>query len=90
MPSVPIPIREVKEPVDSERPYLKPSIKEEGKKRKVRKHESRKVRKSQSAERRYTKRRVIKALHRTRFLVVRVPNIIKILLKKNFKERRDF
>ena len=34
MPSVPLSFREAKEPVDSGRPYLKPSIKEEGKKEK--------------------------------------------------------
>ena len=28
MPSIPMPIREVKEPIDSGRTYLKPSIKE--------------------------------------------------------------
>ena len=37
MPSVPIPIREVKEPVDSGWPYLKPSTKEKRKKRKSQK-----------------------------------------------------
>ena len=34
MPSVPIPIKGAKEPVDSGRPYLRPSTKEEGKKEK--------------------------------------------------------
>ena len=47
MPSVPISFREAKEPVDRRRPYLKPSIKEEGTKEKVKKCKSRKVRKSQ-------------------------------------------
>ena len=49
MPSVLIPIKEVEEPVDSRRPYLKPSTKEKkGKKRKSQKKcESRKARKSQ-------------------------------------------
>ena len=37
MSSVPILIREVKEHVDSGRPYLKPSTKEKGKKRKSQK-----------------------------------------------------
>ena len=46
MPSVPISIREVKEPVDSGRPYLKPSTKEK-REEKARKRESQKVRKSQ-------------------------------------------
>ena len=46
MSSIPIPIREVKEPVDSGRPYLKSPTKEEGKKGKVRKRKSRKARKS--------------------------------------------
>ena len=35
MPSVPISFREAKEPVDSRRPCLKPSIKKEGKKKKL-------------------------------------------------------
>ena len=49
MPSLPIPIRGTKEPVDSGRPYLEPSTKEEKKRRKAkaRKRESRKARKSQ-------------------------------------------
>ena len=50
MPSIPIPIREAKEPVDSGRPYLKPSKKAREKKRrkgKAKKRESRKARKSQ-------------------------------------------
>ena len=37
MPSILILIREVKEPVDSGRPYLKPSTKEKGKKSKSQK-----------------------------------------------------
>ena len=37
MSSVPILIREAKEPVDSGRPYLKPSTKEKGKKSKSQK-----------------------------------------------------
>ena len=37
MSSVPMPVREAKEPVDSGRPYLKPSTKEKGKKRKSQK-----------------------------------------------------
>ena len=49
MPSVPISIRGAKEPVDSGRPCLKSSTKEEkkGRKEKARKRESRKARKSQ-------------------------------------------
>ena len=49
MPSVSILIRETEEPVDSGWPYLKPSTKEEKRRRKVkvRKCESRKARKSQ-------------------------------------------
>ena len=46
MSFVPIPIREAKEPVDSGRPYLKPSTKEKRKKKgKARKRESRKAKK---------------------------------------------
>ena len=37
MPSLPIPIRGAKEPVDSRRPYLKPSKEEKGKKSKSQK-----------------------------------------------------
>ena len=37
MSSIPIPIREVEEPVDSGRPYLKPSTKEKEKKSKSQK-----------------------------------------------------
>ena len=48
MPSVLILIREANESVDSGRPYLKPSTKEEkGRKAKARKRQSRKARKSQ-------------------------------------------
>ena len=48
MPSVPMPIREAKELVDSGRPYLKPSTKEKKRKEKekVRKRDSRKAKKS--------------------------------------------
>ena len=51
MPSVPVLLREAKEPVDSRRPYLKSLTKEEGKKGNARKRKSRKMRKSQSAKR---------------------------------------
>ena len=37
MPSILVPIRGAKEPVDSGRPYLKPSTKEKGKKSKSQK-----------------------------------------------------
>ena len=88
MPSVLVSFREAKEPDYSRRPYLKSPIKEEGKKGKVRKYKSRKTRKSQVQKRRYTKRGAVKALRRTWFLVIRVPNINKILLKRNFKSKR--
>ena len=89
MPSVLISFREAKEPVDSGWPYLKSPTKEKGRKEKPRKRKSQKARKSQSTkERRYAKRGAVKALRRTQFLVVRVPNINKILPKRNFKSKR--
>ena len=54
MPSVPIPIRKAKEPVDSRWPYLKPSIKEKGKKEK----EKSKSTKSKRREKASTKKKV--------------------------------
>ena len=86
MSSIPIPIREAKKPVDSRRPYLKPSKKEEGRKK------SQKVRKLKGekklrAKRRYAKRGAVKALRRTWFLVIWVPKIIKILPKRYFKSK---
>ena len=57
-----------------------------GRKVKVRKRESRKARKSQR-KRRYAKRRAVKALCRTWFLVKWVPKIIKILPKRHFKSK---
>ena len=88
MPSVPIPIREAKEPVDSGRPYLKPSTKEE-KKEEKQKPESAKAERQEkaSAKRRYAKRRAVKVLRRTWFLVKWVPKIIKILSKTHFKSK---
>ena len=82
MPSLSIPIRGAKEPVDSGRPYLKPSTKEE-KREEKQKPESAKVerREKASAKRRYAKRRAVKVLRRTWFLVKWVPKIIKILPK---------
>ena len=50
MPSVPIPIREVKEPVDSGRPYLKPLTKEKRKEKKKPKSAKTKRREKASAE----------------------------------------
>ena len=87
MPSVPIPIREAKEPVDSGRPYLKPSTKR--KREEKQKPESAKAerREKANAKRRYAKRRAVKALRGTLFLIIWVPNIIKILLKRNFKSK---
>ena len=48
--SVPIPIREAKEPVDSRGPYLKPSRKRRREERKARKHESQKGEKKPRAK----------------------------------------
>ena len=62
--------------------------KRKGKKGKARKCKSRKARKSQAQKRRYAKRGAVKAPRRTQFLVVWVPNIDKILLKRNFKSKR--
>ena len=87
MSSVPIPIREAKEPVDSGRPYLKPSRKEEGKKRKSQKARKPKGEKKPARKRRYAKRRAVKVLRRTWFLVKWVPKIIKILPKRDFKSK---
>ena len=46
MPSVPIPIREAKEPVDSGRPYLKPSTKKKEEKEKPKSAKAERQRKS--------------------------------------------
>ena len=85
MPFVPIPIREAKEPVNSGWPHLKSLIKEKGRKQKPRAQKAERRRKSQSAKRRYAKRRAVKALRVTWFLVIWVPNIIKILPKRHSK-----
>ena len=87
MPSLPILIREAKEPFDSGRPYLKPSTKEEKKKKEKQKSESAKAerRKKSQRRKRYAKRRAVKVLRRTWFLVKWVPKIIKILPKRYFK-----
>ena len=61
--------------------------KKKGRKAKARKRESRKVRKSHARKRRYAKRRAVKALRGTWFLVIWVPNIIKILPKCDFKSK---
>ena len=89
MPSVPMPIREVKEPVDSGRTYLKPSTKKREEKQKP---ESAKAenREKASAKRRYAKRRVVKALRGTWFLVIWVLNIIKYFSKEILSQKRDF
>ena len=57
MPSIPMPIRGVKEPVDSGRPYLKSSTKEE-KREEKQKRESVKAERREKAnvKRRYAKR----------------------------------
>ena len=90
MPSVPMSIRGAKEPVDSRRLYLKPSTKEEkGRKAKARKCQKVKRREKASAKRRYAKRRAVKALCGTWFLVIWVPNIIKILPKRYFKSKEE-
>ena len=89
MPSLPISIREAKEPVDSRRPYLKPSTKEKKKKKeKPESTKAKKARKSHVRKRRYAKRRAIKVLRRTWFLVKWVPKIIKILPKETFQVKR--
>ena len=87
MPSVLVSFREAKEPVDSGWPYLKIPDKrkrEESKSQKVQKAERR--RKSQSSKRKgYAKRGAVKVSRRTWFLVVWVPNINKILPKRDYK-----
>ena len=87
MSFVPIPIREAREPIDSGRPYLKPSTREKGKKKKSQKARKPKGEKKPAPKRRYAKRGVVKALCGTWFLVIWVPNIIKILPKTNFKSK---
>ena len=88
MPFVLIPIRGAKEPIDSGRPYLKPSTKEKKrKKRKSQKARQPKGEKKPRAERRYAKRGAVKALCGTWFLVIWIPNITKILSKRNFKSK---
>ena len=87
MPSLSIPIRGAKEPVDSGRPCLKPSTKEKRKEKQKPKRAKAERREKASAKRRYAKRRVVKALHGTWFLVIWVPNIIKILPKRNFNSK---
>ena len=89
MPSVPILIRGVKEPVDSGRPYLKPSTKEKREQRKSQKARQPKGEKSHAQERRYARRRAVKALRRTWFLVKWVPKIIKIPPKIHFKSKEE-
>ena len=88
MPSVLILIRGAKEPVDSRRPYLEPSTKKK-KREDKQKPESAKAerREKASAKRRYVKRRAVKVLRRTWFLVKWVPKIIKILPKRYFKSK---
>ena len=87
MSSILISIREAKESVDSGRPYLKSLTKE--KREEKQKPESAKAerREKASAERRYAKRRAVKTLRGTWFLVIWVPNIIKILSKRNLKSK---
>ena len=87
MPSIPIPIRGAKEPVDSRWPYLKPLIKEEGKKEKSQKAQKLKGKEKPRTKRRYAKRGVVKVPRRTWFLVQWVPKIIKILPKRHFKSK---
>ena len=87
MYSVPLSFREVKEPVDSGRPYLKSFNKRKREERKSKKARKPKGKKKSSAKRRYAKRGAVKASRRTRFLVVRVSNINKILPKRNFKSK---
>ena len=84
MSSVPMPIREVEEPVDSGRPYLKPSTKEKGKNKEKPESTKAERREKASAKRRYAKRRVVKALRGTWFLVIWVPKIIKNTSQNKF------
>ena len=90
MPSIPISLREAKEPIDSRRPYLKPSTKEKGRKQepKCKSKVNVQKKKAKCAKEGYAKRGAVKAPRRTRFLVVRVPNINKILPKRNFKSKK--
>ena len=85
MPSGPMPIRGAKEPVDSGRPYLKPSTKEKREEKQKPENAKAERREKASAKRRYAKRRAVKVLRRTWFLVKWVPKIIKILPKTHFK-----
>ena len=87
MSSVPIPIREAKEPVDNGRPYLKPSTKEKKEEKQKPKSAKAERREKASAKRRYAKRRAVKTLRGTWFLVIWVPKIIKILPKTNSKSK---
>ena len=88
MPSIPMPIRGTKELVDSRRPYLKPSTKEEKREEKQKPESAEAERREKtSAKRRYAKRRAVKVLRRTWFLVKWVPKIIKILPKTHFKSK---
>ena len=90
-PSFPIPIRGAKEPVDSGRPYLKPSTKEE-KREEKQKPESAKAERQEkaSAKRRYAKRRAVKVPRRTWFLVKWVPKIKKKTFLKIKKSKMEF
>ena len=63
--------------------------KKKGKKSKSQKAQKSKREKKPSVKRRYAKSGAVKALCRTRFLVVPVPNIIKILSKRNFKSKEE-
>ena len=88
MPSIPVSFKEAKESVDK-----RTALSEIPDKRKREERKSQKVRKpkgeeKQHTKRRYAKRRAVKALRRTWFLLIWVPNIIKILLKKNFKSKQ--
>ena len=90
MPFLLIPIRGAKEPVDSGRPYLKSSTKE--KREEKQKPESAKAERREKAnvKRRYAKRRAVKVLRRTWFLVKWVPKIIKNFPKHISSQKRDF
>ena len=88
MSSIPIPIRETEEPVDSGWPYLKPSTKE--KMEEKQKPESAKVERLEKAKRkrRNAKRRAVKVLHRTWFLVKWVPQNYQDTSQNTFQVKR--
>ena len=85
MPSVPLPIRGAKEPVDSGRPYLKPSIKEKGKKSK-----SQKARKSKGEKKPKRKKKVPQEWSGKSFWSYGYPISLKYFPKEISSQKRDF